>query len=1767
MTESKDVLEHNVRGLIESGGESPRMAAAARGRIREQLVAKFAAPAVADRTDSSTLPAQARRARVPRFALGAGLVATAAVAAIALHFAGGHGAGVAAIGDGAHTLADGTTYIARPGATVAVLGPREVRVTGAVLLDVVPGKGTFVVDTARGRIEVLGTRFVVDGAPDQTSAAVVRGEVKLASASGEVVLHAGEQGIAIPGQAPIRGPAPRLSHLVSWAQQARHAEEHALPVHHGTLFARDPGVRSHPPWGEEYPLPIKQLTVDVTVEDQVARVALDQTFHNNAAQDLEGVYRFAIPPDAALQRLAMYVDGKLTESAVVERMRARRIYEELVYRRVDPALLEWAGTGRLALRVYPVKAHEDKRLMLAYTQSLPKLYDDYTLTVPLPEVDEAVGAFDVAVRLKGCGNCELASTSHSITTERSGDDAIVKVHREHAAMGDSFVLHVRDTRQRSTVATARDGGDTFMLVRAPVALDANPAPYKPRTWIVLDDVSASRGTPELRAQRDLIEAFLKELDENDKIGVIAFDVAARTKLAPTRVMDVDHAALRQALAHEGGVGATDFGVALQAATAQLAGVDPDSAMIVYLGDGLITSGTSSGTQAGLDGLRAELADKAHFIGVGVGDGPDTQTLGALAAATGGYATTFDLSDDLGWRAFDLVAALHTARVTGLEAKLVDATGELVPATAYLGSPQLAEGEQLELVAKLASDKTASAVQLTGTLAGAPWQQTIQLGAARPHAGYLPRLWAQRHIAARLLAKHEPVVLAPCMQTRGNAPCPTEAEAREARDEQIRREVVALGKKYFLLSRHTSLLVLENDAMYAQYGVTKGAGDTWAPYALPATIPVVRTPTPTPTLAIADDAELVRAPLQVFYDFGGLYDQQQRATQMFARDLQGDDAVPSIGATLDTRGVDRAVLDRTVGGELAKAKDKTTTRTTADTASMAEAKPSGEATPLDAVTTGPMALDEGKAGKDDLDFKQLDDAALEGGLVASIGHGAGTGQGFGIGSGRGGGDWSAGWYGPQSFTTLFASPSAPQLHDLTGFVPALFDDAADRLRRGLGKPLPGAGGQLSDAARALLTKARALPSGVYRWGDRELAVDAAHRFGWRRTTGDNLAETAVYDGATWMRRYAELGLEVVRPIAADDLALGLAYLPIWIADPMHYARYFDVTANGREVTLATHGKPVYVLAFDAQARLVAVRDGAGTTLLEIAWGLSGPMAAKLGGEAITVGFTPEPIADAGAWAHGSTAAGVTVELPGHTMDYWRTQVAAQQVGSPAWRRAERQSIVASAAQHDPASAYDAFVQLRDHGGVELGDLVLASAGLVQGANDELVTKLLASFPDQPVAAYIATQRAYSKHPVPSALHGATGTGLVGALAQLRLVDAQLAVRDANGAAATLDAMPAAATELRLAAASAAAQHWDLPLAPLLHMWDAVAVGPAQNVVRMQAAALAYSRGDYELAAQRIARLVEQLDLDAAPAQLANAQYYFTQSRRGTAGWELVYAQWRAKVLAGSSYDHAMALLPAAHQHQDSLPVLARAAELAGDATERQVELARMALTYGQTGWARARVQALVARSPSREVYQLAAQIAQSTGDLAEALTDLERAQDLGGGGRVGLATLRAELAQILTVAQQLAQQTLGAERDRVVQRALHWGERWRAVDPGNPQIDRMLGDLLLAVGDEAGAWRQLSTVIERDPWSGTGYMTVAETFERRGKVADSLPYWQQAIVIDQTNPTPRLRKAQALIALGRADDGERLLHDITSQTWHDVWSGVVYQAQALERRPK
>jgi len=954
--------------------------------------------------------------------------------------------------------------------------------------------------------------------------------------------------------------------------------------------------------------------------------------------------------------------------------------------------------------------------------------------------------------------------------------------------------------------------------------------------------------------------------------------------------------------------------------------------------------------------------------------------------------------------------------------------------------------------------------------------------------------------------------------------------------------------------------------------------------------------------IAADAELYRAPLQVFYntdgtlqdrwgeaetDFGAAR-QEKRAWHLDGRrggrvgDL-GPMAISTMGAgpgtgawaqpTASTRAQLRISADP---AELA-ALNKTTDGTTS--LPMTEGNAEAKSDARDAVRDPFFA-----GGLDEHAEKAKPRAVVTagaGGLIADLEPGW-------AGAGKSGG--ASPWGYGQPVAARLGSPNDPAFDDLTAFIPALFPDAADRWRAQLE-----AGGDdehvdkhvhvIDDAAKALLAEARRkLPAGIYRWGEVELAVDDARRIGWRRTTEAGLAETASFDGTTWTRRYTELGIDVMRAVAEDDVALQLGYLPVWIAEPSHYARWFDVTARGnREVVLSrrVHGKAkvVLVLAFDDRSRLVAITDGAGAKLAEIAWAV-GPTGARVLGNEVAVGFTGEAVSDAAQWAHRDAVSGIVpgivIDLPGHLPAYWQGKLAAEVAGSPTWRHVQHQRMVALAATQDRAGLWQAYDQLRTHGGVTLGELVLASGGVASNTTGEQFAAALAPLAPQPPARYLIAGRAFGKSPRPERLAPPSGDrlsdglsdGLIRGLWSLRAVTAYAAAGQGKAAADQLVALGDLAPELRLLGAAACGNQYNLGAKDVARAWDAAATGAYRNVARAAAAQALFQRGMYDAGAERVAQLVADLDLKALPARLDGMMYLFNESRRGQAGWQMVWATWRERVLAGTSYEHVMALVfAAAQQGGEVTPILARAAELAGDDAGRKLTLAQLAISRGLGAWADALVRPLLQAQPSHDLYQLVASIAIQQGRLGEALADLEAAQAAGADDAVDIATVRGELTQILEIARRIAVASAGAVRAQAVTRALTWGQRWRAIDPGNIEIDQRLGELMLAIGDTQAAWRQLSSTIERDPWSGTGYTVVADAFERQGRVADALAFWQQAIVIDQTNPTPRLRKAQALIALGRSAEGDALLAEIAHRRWHEQWSGIAEQAREMLERGK
>lgn len=139
---------------------------------------------------------------------------------------------------------------------------------------------------------------------------------------------------------------------------------------------RVPTLTAHGDDGE-VALELTALEVRATVRGHLARTELELTWRNSLDRVTGGEFTFPLPADAEVTDVGLWFGEHLRHGVAVERVLARKAYEEIIHRRVDPALVEWRAGRSFSYEIYPIPAKGEKKVFLAYDQDL--IANDYVL--------------------------------------------------------------------------------------------------------------------------------------------------------------------------------------------------------------------------------------------------------------------------------------------------------------------------------------------------------------------------------------------------------------------------------------------------------------------------------------------------------------------------------------------------------------------------------------------------------------------------------------------------------------------------------------------------------------------------------------------------------------------------------------------------------------------------------------------------------------------------------------------------------------------------------------------------------------------------------------------------------------------------------------------------------------------------------------------------------------------------------------------------------------------------------------------------------------------------------------------------------------------------------------------------------------------------------------------------------------------------------------------------------------------------------------------
>ena len=525
--------------------------------------------------------------------------------------------------------------------------------------------------------------------------------------------------------------------------------------------------------------------VQVAVTGRVARVSVEEWFRNDGALLDEASYLYPLPGEATFSDFSLWQGDRELKGEPMDAGQARAIYEEIVRRKRDPALIELAGHGLVRARVFPIAAGETRKITLRYTQLLDRVGDAWRfryVTGTGPGATAARGfriAVDSASRFG-----DPYSPTHRLTSRRDADRLEVTL-ADSAARGDFelFLPLARGLVGLSLITNQPVGEDGFFMLLLAPGGGTGATPSVSRDLVAVLDVSGSMSGEKLDQARAALVQLLGGLRSGDRFRVISFGSGVRrfatgwTSAVPDSVRAAQDWVRR--LDTDGG---TNIAGALTEAFTEPPR-DGALGVVVFLTDGMPTVGETDPEHI------AEQAERGRgpfrVFAFGIGFDVNTYLLDRLTERARGVTEYIQPGGDIEQAVGALAAKIASPVLTDLA---IRGDGVELYDLQPQGLPDLFAGDELVVFGR---DRGAGSGERSVTVTGRRngheerFTTTARFGDELPGADYVQQLWAARKAGA----------LSREIRLHGANP-------------EIVSELKRLALRYGILTEYTSYLVQE-----------------------------------------------------------------------------------------------------------------------------------------------------------------------------------------------------------------------------------------------------------------------------------------------------------------------------------------------------------------------------------------------------------------------------------------------------------------------------------------------------------------------------------------------------------------------------------------------------------------------------------------------------------------------------------------------------------------------------------------------------------------------------------------------------------------------------------------------------------------------------------------------------------------------------------------------------------------------------------------------
>lgn len=262
---------------------------------------------------------------------------------------------------------------------------------------------------------------------------------------------------------------------------------------------------------------MNKLIVNVKVVGNIAYTTTEMHFFNSGTRQMEAELIFPLPENVSVSRYAIDINGKMREAVPVNKNKGKQVFEAIEHRRVDPGLLEKVDGNNFRTRVYPLMPNGERTAIIGYEEELSAFDKDNLVYQLVSRYPKKIDQFEMTISVLG--------TASSPTVTENSDNEIVfskwnqsfntSVKKENYQPSEKLVFKIPIQQNIPSVIMQNVGGQHYFYGNTFV--EGNRVSKKiPSNIGLIWDNSLSCKTRDLKKELALLEAYFQQI-KNTKV--------------------------------------------------------------------------------------------------------------------------------------------------------------------------------------------------------------------------------------------------------------------------------------------------------------------------------------------------------------------------------------------------------------------------------------------------------------------------------------------------------------------------------------------------------------------------------------------------------------------------------------------------------------------------------------------------------------------------------------------------------------------------------------------------------------------------------------------------------------------------------------------------------------------------------------------------------------------------------------------------------------------------------------------------------------------------------------------------------------------------------------------------------------------------------------------------------------------------------------------------------------------------------------------------